>query len=52
MTVSKLLKLDDEWIKKALLVNKREEQQPTMDGNALAKRIVCIAVSEKATNSS
>ncbi len=38
------------WIK-TLSVGKREEQ-PNMDGNVLAKRIVGIAVRERATNSS
>ncbi len=38
---------NNEWIKKALSVGKREEQ-PNTDGNLLARRIVCIAVMEKA----
>ncbi len=42
---------NNEWIKKAVSDGKREEQ-PNMDGNVLARRIVCIAVRERATNSS
>ncbi len=42
---------NNECIKKALSDGKREEQ-PNMDGNLLARRIVCIAVRERATNSS
>ncbi len=41
---------NNEWIK-ALSVGKREEQ-PNMDGNVSARRIVCVAVRERATNSS
>ncbi len=29
----------------------KREEQPNMDGNLLARRIVCIAVRERATNS-
>ncbi len=37
-------------IKKALSVGKREEQ-PNMDGNLLARRIIAITVKEKANSS-
>ncbi len=47
VTASRLLK-QEQWIKKAISVGKREEQ-PNMDGNVLAKRIASHAVSEKAT---
>ncbi len=50
MTASRLLSWNNECIKKALSDGKREEQ-PNMDGNLLARRIVCIAVRERATNS-
>ncbi len=42
--------MSNEWIKKALSIVKREEQ-PNMDGNVLARRIVAIAVKEKANGS-
>ncbi len=38
-------------VRRPFSLGKREEQ-PYIDGNVLAKRIVCIAVREKATNSS
>ncbi len=39
---------NNEWIKS--LSDSKREEQPNMDGNLLARRIVCIAVRERATN--